>query len=197
MRTNSEMLVLRRFLWLGMYGLYTSVVPQLTLVTSRLCLACRHTSQQGVRKKTSNQRHDTQHATWRTHLEEIEELLEGDVALIDDEVVPQGPALGVVLEALGRVGLVLGAGHGLRLDERGQRQVDERVAVALNGHRRALDDLVQLEAHEAGDHGRGGGDGRDDAASDLLGLVEVGRLDLVVGRTQVRRLCSPCMQALA
>eukprot|EP00964_Phaeocystis_antarctica_P140732 scaffold105616_cov34-Phaeocystis_antarctica.AAC.1 len=37
----------------------------------------------------------------------------------------------------------------------------------------------------ARDHGRGGGDGGDDLAGDLLGLVPVGLADLVVARAQV------------
>jgi hypothetical protein len=39
--------------------LYTSVVPQLTLVTSRLCLACRHTPAIKVSKNFLLIRHDT------------------------------------------------------------------------------------------------------------------------------------------
>ena len=53
--------------------------------------------------------------------------------------------------------------------------------------RSRLQQLEQLEADEAGDHRRGGGDRRDDLAGDLLRAVAVGLLDRVVARAEVRR----------
>lgn len=49
----------------------------------------------------------------------------------------------------------------------------------------ASEDLVELEADEAGGHGGGGGNGRDDPPSDELGLQLVDFRDAVVSRAHV------------
>jgi hypothetical protein len=51
----------------------------------------------------------------------------------------------------------------------------------------ALDELVELEADEAGHQGGGSGDGGDDAARYALGGEPVSRRDGVVLSTQITR----------
>ena len=112
-------------------------------------------------------------------LEVVHELLQRHLAL-DVEPVPQSPVRVVVLLDGGRDGLGkaeegegkvhepvledlhdLGPGSG----RAGGRLVGEGLEPGLVAHQ-----LVELEAHEPGDQGRGRGDGRDDLAGDQFAL---------------------------
>ena len=59
-------------------------------------------------------------------------------------------------------------------------QCNENISFILSHLLVSLYELVLLEADEAGDERGRGGDGRDDAAGDKLGLVAVGGRDAVV-----------------
>mmetsp|Transcript_4181 Transcript_4181/g.15523 ORF Transcript_4181/g.15523 Transcript_4181/m.15523 type:complete len:280 (+) Transcript_4181:107-946(+) len=102
-------------------------------------------------------------------LEPVEQLLYGEVAL-QDPAVPQAPFHVLEFEVLGRDRL----GHG----EERQREVGKGVAVRLQLG--AVENLVKLEAHEAGGHGGGGRDGGDNSARDKLGLELINLRDVVV-----------------
>mmetsp|Transcript_46877 Transcript_46877/g.111634 ORF Transcript_46877/g.111634 Transcript_46877/m.111634 type:complete len:233 (+) Transcript_46877:712-1410(+) len=91
-----------------------------------------------------------------------------------------------------RVGLALdGArdrlGRSLWVDLHEHRQRQVRLEILENNlHRVALQQLQQLDAHEASHHGGGGGKGRDDAPCDQPRLELLDLLDGVVARAQVR-----------
>lgn len=110
-------------------------------------------------------------------LEPVDDLLERRVAL-DLEAVPERP--------LGLVVLLLGGRDGLREAEEGEGEVDEAVLVLLNVVL-TVDDLVELEADKADSESGGGGNCRDNLASNELGLVAVRLGDLVVASTEVGR----------
>mmetsp|Transcript_6854 Transcript_6854/g.17035 ORF Transcript_6854/g.17035 Transcript_6854/m.17035 type:complete len:372 (-) Transcript_6854:1892-3007(-) len=104
----------------------------------------------------------------------VQELLDRKVPL-QDPAVPKRPRHLLKLELLWRDGL----GHG----KQRKRQVGEGVAVCLDG--RAVEHLVQLEAHQPRGHGSGGGDGGDDSPGDELGLELVHLWNGVIARAHV------------
>ena len=67
----------------------------------------------------------------------------------------------------------------------GKCQVDKSI-LELRNISEALRVLVNLIAHNTGDHGGCGGDGGNNLASNHLGLIAVTLSDLVVAGTQVR-----------
>mmetsp|Transcript_20392 Transcript_20392/g.41708 ORF Transcript_20392/g.41708 Transcript_20392/m.41708 type:complete len:250 (+) Transcript_20392:584-1333(+) len=86
-----------------------------------------------------------------------------------------------------RTRLDLGARHGLREHDQwaGQRQVGEQVAA--RGEWTLGQVLVQFETHESCGHGRGGGDGGNDAPRLKLRGKLVDLLNAVVARAQVAK----------
>lgn len=104
----------------------------------------------------------------------IEKLLQRDV--VDFESVPNLVQLDF---AVGSLVFHLGTGNGLTESEEWQSQVDEAVLELLNVIL-AIDDLVKLKDDEACDKGSGGGNGWDNLARNELGLVSIGRLNLVI-----------------
>eukprot|EP00965_Chrysotila_dentata_P243104 6205233-Pleurochrysis_carterae.AAC.1 len=112
-------------------------------------------------------------------LEVVDELLERELApLVDVEPVPERPLLARVADR------PLGRGDGLGEAQKRQRQIGKGVLEVLN-LLVGLQQLEHLDGDEAGHHGGGGGDGRDDLARDLLGTVAVGLGDDIVPRAQI------------
>ena len=126
-------------------------------------------------------------------VEQLAERLGRDV--LDPDLVPLGVWVGHgdrgLLDVTEHVLVVLDDGarahlHGLgRLEHGVVVGTEVKVAQAVIGHRAALEQLVQLEHHQAGDRCGRGGDGWNDTASDHLALVSWSRRDVVVARTQV------------
>lgn len=104
----------------------------------------------------------------------IKKLLQRDV--VDLKSVPNLVQLDL---AVGPLVLHCGTSDGLTKSEEWQSQVDEAVLELLNVIL-AIDNLVKLNDDEACDKGRGGGNGWDDLARNELGLVSIGRLNLVI-----------------
>jgi hypothetical protein len=100
------------------------------------------------------------------------------VLVVERESVPKGPLVPVVLLARRLDGLGKG--------EERQCQIGESVLVGFRVFV-ALHQFVELEADEASDQRSRGGDGRDDAAGDQLGLEAVRHSDAVIVGAEVGR----------
>ena len=101
--------------------------------------------------------------------------------VLDLEAIPQ------LVEgnlAVGSQVFVLGASDGLTEAKEWQCKIDEAILVLLNVGL-AVQDLVQLKVDQTSHERRCRRDGRDDLASNELGLVAVSLLDLVVLRAEV------------
>mmetsp|Transcript_26920 Transcript_26920/g.61971 ORF Transcript_26920/g.61971 Transcript_26920/m.61971 type:complete len:243 (-) Transcript_26920:948-1676(-) len=111
------------------------------------------------------------------------EFLKRDVTDVHMNGVPSGPLPLLALQH----GLGLGRTLRFRACHEGDGQVEEAVFVGFDGKLFVgrANDLVHLQADEAGDEGGGGGNGRDDAPGNGTGLVGVLCGDLVVDSTQV------------
>jgi hypothetical protein len=124
----------------------------------------------------------TQHSDRQTLLlEAVKELSQRDVH--DLKSIPQLveghlPVLALVHHFL--------TGNGLAEAKERQCQVDKAILVLLNIVL-AIQHLVEFETHQPGDKSGRRSNSRDDLARNELGLVSIGKLDLVIFRPQIAR----------
>ncbi|CAF3535359.1 unnamed protein product [Fusarium graminearum] len=101
--------------------------------------------------------------------------------ILNLETVPDSIQLNL---AVGSLIFHLGTGDWLTETKEGQCQVDETILVLLKIIL-AINDLVQLQNNQASHQRSGCGNGRNDLASNELGLVSISWLNLVVLGPQV------------
>ena len=116
------------------------------------------------------------------------------------EAVPECPSILAVLYAKrpklvsnkdrseNTTDLLLGRFNGIGETKEWKGQVDESITIIVDFFL-LVDHLVQLQADQPGHQTCGGRNSRDDLASNQLGLVLVGGLNIVVESSEVRRGC--------